>query len=514
MTGTRAGSGMDRLRETSVDGRARAVNILTPFNTWWGRVWRTYAHPFGVFRAFDWIGFRWPERFYPFRGMGVIHFLSWAVIRELPYLGGGQAREHLKHSYLLFASCYNGDAHEYLDVFSDGIDPRSIEGIWGDTPHFVPSRPVTPWKDKIFEHVFETQYFYSAYEDASAADVRAGRRVLADLQRFEDRRAKGSIPAGAFAPELTALVRRHQGNLGLVERNVVTEREEGSDPAGKRSVKLPRLATAGGSRPTRPGPLTALVVGAGLVALVTFAFAIWAWFRIAMLVVAGLGAAALSWNGLESWVAPHRRHPHHGLVYLTPIVEGQREHLLQTLARLPEDRPFDGSPATHMARFAVLQREDFRRSLDPDEPAGLQNDYLFLHLVADARVLSPPWWVFQGLLRRRNSAQYIETLAAGRGAGSALERIYRDCVAYPLNASPRELSRYLERSRIRTVYTYRDAHARLAEVRQALRAHAALRALAVVLAASDATTLDEGQLRERFDEVLEIYRPLRSHEGV
>jgi hypothetical protein len=486
-----------RRAELNVDGRARAVNILTPFRTWRGRVRRWYIYPFGVFIGFDWVGFRYPERFYPFRGMGVIHFLTFAMLRRFPYLGASQPRENVKHSFLLFCSAYNGDAHQYLDLFSDGIDPGEIMSLWGDTPHDIPSRPVTPWKDHVFEHVFETQHFYSAYDTASTADVRAALAAHKALRSVQRREGQLRLRGSALTDALEALVREHQGSLGHVGRDPATEadepperveqaadrrRQRGAPLITPRSLAEPPRRRFRLGRSLRGGArMAGIAAGVGLLAVL----------RVAAAPVMAVQA-----------LRPGTRHPHHGLVFLCPVLEGHTAALEATLRAMGENSPFARSPLTHVGRLAMLHRQALARGIDIDEQLQLQSDYLLVHLVADARPMTPWELLRTTVLRQRNAWFYLDQLAGAEQAGPALADVLGHCVAFPARPTAQQLRGYLWRCRVRASYTYRDAHATVQEVRSALGVLGVLREFARKLQALQGGPHVHGQVRALYEGML------------
>jgi hypothetical protein len=236
--------------------------------------------------------------------------------------------------------------------------------------------------------------------------------------------------------------------------------------------------------------LLVLTLAAALSALVIILVPV-----LVILVVAFvLGRAALE------LAHPSRRAPHHGLLFLTPIVEGETARLRTELKciQLDQQNPFKQSDVTHMARFAIIAREEFRERLDPDEPVGLSNDYLLTHLIADARPLSLWDTIWMFIRGKRNAHQYLETLAGIPKMGVLLQKVYGCCVGYRTAATPLEFRQYMSKGRIHAIYTYRDTHRTLFDVRRALDAQKSLRLLASELKPGDRTAAMGAALLKRY----------------
>lgn len=629
-----------RLTDPDTSGRIRAVNLTMPFRTWRGRVQRFYLWPWGVLIFAGWARFNQVERVVPFRALRVVHFLTFAMIHRLPYLGGGQAREQLKHSYQLLCSCFNGDLLEYLDVFSDGIPEGQLTSVLGDTPGFVKSRPVTRWKDWIVDHAFEGEYFYSAYPEASAVDVRASLQVARAIQDFDGEATDTNLQGPAFARELADLVRDQQSNLGRIATNELLEaarpdadqkalpirvrREEKKKSNSRPVPALEDLPLGGGlaaalrligrytwllpasfwpialagaavvigvpwylqsagwngralsaaasallSSPlnandmvgwlayARPlelplvwiAPMLAPLLAASLapscapflalhfgprlepvvrpllaaplhaMALLTLGdatriaatFALWCTELGAAIVLEKTALDMMQWVVERDWPFLHRRrrirHHTHAVTALSPIVEGQTKALRKVLSEIPrrpqramtaQDKapsPFERSAATHMLRFAILDRKAFAR-IGADEPVGLRNDYLLLHLIADAKHMNPVQTIASLLRTKRNIPRYLRQLHAD--AGGTLNSIYTHCVRFPMGAKPDDFSRYILRCRIGVQYTFRDARDDVPTVLKALKAQGVLRELTLLSQTKPASAQEYECLRKSY----------------
>ena len=139
------------------------------------------------------------------------------------------------------------------------------------------------------------------------------------------------MPNGAFASALEQLVREQQASLGRVARNRAIEEEPDSPKprspiVGTRRRRQAATRAAAGDvssgRPsqTRLAKAVQLLRYLGLGSL-----------ALAILPVVG-GAVVLRRATLEL-VLPSKRAPHHGLVFLSPIVEGRTEALREELTK-------------------------------------------------------------------------------------------------------------------------------------------------------------------------------------
>jgi hypothetical protein len=120
----------------------------------------------------------------PLRRLGFIHFARWVLIDEVPQAGGHRP---IGHTYMFFESNFNGGFDEYIDAFSYVI-PGAMEDIFGSAYNFPGPIPATPFKDFIRRHDYEADHFFSAYPQATAADVAAAlelSRALTELRKHD-----------------------------------------------------------------------------------------------------------------------------------------------------------------------------------------------------------------------------------------------------------------------------------------------------------------------------------------
>ena len=164
----------------NVTGQASALTAIGPLR----HDWRYLKLLIGFFlRRYFWL-FR-NAKIRPLKQLGFIHFARWVLITELP---GGDARRPLKPVYMFFESNFNGGFDEYIDAFSYVI-PDTMQDIFGSAYNFPGPVPATPFKDFIRRHDYEADHFFSAYPEATAADVAAAlelSKAMAELHKRDD----------------------------------------------------------------------------------------------------------------------------------------------------------------------------------------------------------------------------------------------------------------------------------------------------------------------------------------
>jgi hypothetical protein len=120
----------------------------------------------------------------PLRRLGFIHFARWVLIDQVPDAGG---HRRIGHTYMFFESNFNGGFDEYIDAFSYVI-PEAMQDIFGAAYNFPGPIPATPFKDFIRRHDYEADHFFSAYPEATAADVAAAlelSRAMTELRKHD-----------------------------------------------------------------------------------------------------------------------------------------------------------------------------------------------------------------------------------------------------------------------------------------------------------------------------------------
>ncbi len=110
--------------------------------------------------------------------LSFIQFARWVIIprNSFPYLGGNQHRESLRYDYLLFFSNFNGTWNQYIDAFS-AVLSKGLNLIWRWSEKYPGSVPITPFKQYIAQVQFDTDYYYTAYPQATANDVKSAHIV-------------------------------------------------------------------------------------------------------------------------------------------------------------------------------------------------------------------------------------------------------------------------------------------------------------------------------------------------
>jgi hypothetical protein len=82
---------------------------------------------------------------------------------------------------LLFFSNFNGTWNQYIDAFS-AVLSDGLNKIWRWSEKFPGSVPVTPFKNYITSVQFDTDYYFSAYPQATINDVEAAHLVQAAFE--------------------------------------------------------------------------------------------------------------------------------------------------------------------------------------------------------------------------------------------------------------------------------------------------------------------------------------------
>ena len=167
----------------SVNGQASALTAIGPLR----HNWRYLKLLIGFFlRRYLWLFRNAKAR--PLQKLGFIHFARWVLITELP---DGSTRRQLRPVYMFFESNFNGGFDEYIDAFSYVI-PEAMEDIFGSAYNFPGPVPATPFKDFIRRNDYEADHFFSAYAEATAADVASALEVsrgIAELRRRKHKNA-------------------------------------------------------------------------------------------------------------------------------------------------------------------------------------------------------------------------------------------------------------------------------------------------------------------------------------
>lgn len=170
---------------SNINGKVYAMNAITPM-----RPWKTW-----ILRLIFFLLATVKSKQQDLINLSFIEFARWVIIprNRFPFLGDTQQRESLQYDYLLFFSNFNGTWNQYIDAFS-AVLSSGLNLIWRWSEKFPGSVPVTPFKNYIARVQFDTDYYYTAYPEAAANDVKSAHIVQQALNEF---RVKGT----ACAPE-------------------------------------------------------------------------------------------------------------------------------------------------------------------------------------------------------------------------------------------------------------------------------------------------------------------------
>lgn len=188
---------------TNINGKAYAMNAITPM-----KVWKT-----PIVRAFFFILGAIPPLQAALKGLSFIHFARWVIIGrdQFPHLSPEQPQEQLHYDYMIFFSNFNGTWNQYIDAFS-AVLSTGLNAIWRWSEKFPGSVPVTPFKDYIRLVQFDTDYYYDCYPKATTNDVKAALRVQDALNDF--RKTSQSMPPAEFEKAYLEFLVRVQADLG------------------------------------------------------------------------------------------------------------------------------------------------------------------------------------------------------------------------------------------------------------------------------------------------------------
>ena len=185
----------------NVAGEARALTAIGPLRR--GRRYLVLVVGFFLRR---YVFFFRAAKVRPLRGLGFIHFARWVLIKDLPEAGGHRP---IGHTYMFFESNFNGGFDEYIDAFAYVI-PDAMRDIFGSVYNFPGPVPATAFKDFIRRHDYEAGHFFSAYPEATSADV-AGALKLKQAMDELCKRPDGD--AFAFAAAWRELLTKAQAWL-------------------------------------------------------------------------------------------------------------------------------------------------------------------------------------------------------------------------------------------------------------------------------------------------------------
>jgi len=188
---------------SNINGKVYAMNVITPM-----KPWKT-----PILRLLFWALWNIKPLQNDLINLSFIEFARWVVIprNSFPHPLPGQARESLKYDYLLFFSNFNGTWNQYIDAFS-AVLSRGLNMIWYWSEKFPGSVPVTPFKEYIARVQFDTDYYYTAYPDATANDLKSAHAVQAALDTLSQE-AQQCTPQ-QFSEAYLQFVLQVQSHLG------------------------------------------------------------------------------------------------------------------------------------------------------------------------------------------------------------------------------------------------------------------------------------------------------------
>jgi len=185
-------------------GKSYAFNAFTPIGRW--RVLRVRA----AFLLIRLASFKFVQKLLykvslvadqqRLVDLSFIHFARWTIVRrrDWPNFGDGQPGESIAYAYMLFASNFNGQWEQYIDAFS-AVVPGGMNLIWNPCVGYPGAKPITRFLAYIRQNQFDTDYYYSAYPNASTSDIRGALDLAAQLNAFAKRTE--SIDPMAFKAE-------------------------------------------------------------------------------------------------------------------------------------------------------------------------------------------------------------------------------------------------------------------------------------------------------------------------
>lgn len=188
---------------TNINGKAYAMNAITPMKVWWTPILRMLFFVLATIKPLQ----------SGLKDLSFIHFARWVIVGRdrFPQLSPEQPRENLHYDYLIFFSNFNGTWNQYIDAFS-AVLSSGLNAIWRWSEKFPMSVPVTPFKGYINHIQFDTDYYYNAYPRATTNDVKAALRVHDAVNDFA--RTSQTLSPDDFEKAYLQFLVRVQGDLG------------------------------------------------------------------------------------------------------------------------------------------------------------------------------------------------------------------------------------------------------------------------------------------------------------
>jgi len=191
---------------SNINGKVYAMNVVTPMKPW--KTW--------LLRAFFFILGHVKPLQADLINLHFIQFARWVIVprNSFPFFGGTQRREKLRYDYLLFFSNFNGTWNQYIDAFS-AVLSRGLNLIWRWSEKFPGSVPVTPFKNYITSVQYDTDYYFSAYPEATVNDVESAHIVQREFDLLANTASASSpIQFRSTYQEFVLKVQTHLGSTG------------------------------------------------------------------------------------------------------------------------------------------------------------------------------------------------------------------------------------------------------------------------------------------------------------
>jgi hypothetical protein len=188
---------------SNINGKVYAMNCITPM-----RPWKTW-----ILRVIFFLLWHIKHLQLDLINLSFIEFARWVIIprNSFPHVDPSQKHEELQYDYLLFFSNFNGTWNQYIDAFS-AVLSNGLNLIWRWSEKFPGSVPVTMFKEYIARVQFDTDYYYTAYPQATANDVKAAHIVQDALTVL--RKNAATLSPAEFQQAYLKFVIATQASLG------------------------------------------------------------------------------------------------------------------------------------------------------------------------------------------------------------------------------------------------------------------------------------------------------------
>jgi hypothetical protein len=190
---------------SNINGKVYAINVITPMKPW--KTW--------LLRGFFFIlGHVAPLRS-DLINLHFIQFARWVIVprHAFPHFGNIEHREELQYDYLLFFSNFNGTWNQYIDAFS-AVLSIGLNLIWRWSEKFPGSVPVTPFKNYINRVQFDTDYYFTAYPEATLNDVESAHIVQHEFDALAGSSSASPAEFRRAYQQFVLNVQTHLGSTG------------------------------------------------------------------------------------------------------------------------------------------------------------------------------------------------------------------------------------------------------------------------------------------------------------